>query len=733
MSKGEMMKYLTRPWFLSFMLLFFVSGYLIAQNRIPELFIDTIFLDDDTIATVATDGDLNLSPDGTGTVVVTTDLDVDNINIDANTISSTDTNGVINLFPDGTGSVEINTQLNVDNLRLDGNTISSTDTDGNVVVTPDGTGLLTTDNLSFGGNTVASTDTNGDLNLTPDGTGTVVVGTDLDVDNLNLDLNTLSSTDTNGDINLTPNGTGSVVISTDLDIGNINITGNTISSTDTNGDINMSPNGTGTVVVTTDLDVDNLNLNGNSIISTDTNGNIVLTPDGTGLLTTDNVTIGTNTISTSSGDLILNSASTVIEVPTGSSFQIEGGLSLTGNTLTSTVTNANITVTAGGASGRISLVEPTTVGSQSVHADSALAIDSVDGGFLPPRMDESERDAIGTPTAGLIVYNTDTSELNVYNGTAWVAVGGAAEEPFLVTANLGGASPTLGTSSIATYTEITSATLDLVQGVGSSGIPCDTTNDNDVGDLTCSVGSEGVGIIVSPTESMDLEVCMSFSHRTEISGGGSVFAGFQVIKTDNGAQTGQVMGGARMISTGAINGNAQRGMRVCGYFAKADIPAGKNTFRLMYEQSASASILLNAVDASRNAARGQPDVHIVVRQTNAPVSSTVSVISPRAGQTQICTAYIANSGTPTITRSDGGCVSGLVDNGVGNIQINFAGGTFSGDPNCMCTTRNSISVTNCQVVASIVLDKDGLRIGTNITDTMVAIDTDFMINCTGPK
>lgn len=52
-------------------------------------------------------GDINLTPNGTGTVVVGTDLDVDNINIDGNTITSTDTNGDINLTPNGTGSVVI--------------------------------------------------------------------------------------------------------------------------------------------------------------------------------------------------------------------------------------------------------------------------------------------------------------------------------------------------------------------------------------------------------------------------------------------------------------------------------------------------------------------------------------------------------------------------------------------------------------------------------------------------
>ena len=43
----------------------------------------------------------------TGATDITGDLDVDNININGNSITSTDTNGDINITPNGTGSVVI--------------------------------------------------------------------------------------------------------------------------------------------------------------------------------------------------------------------------------------------------------------------------------------------------------------------------------------------------------------------------------------------------------------------------------------------------------------------------------------------------------------------------------------------------------------------------------------------------------------------------------------------------
>lgn len=43
-------------------------------------------------------------------------------------------------------------------------------------------------------------------------------------------------------------------------------------------------------------------------------------------------------------------------------------------------------------------------------------------GFLPPRITTIARDAIASPVAGLIIFNTDTNVLDFYNGATWGAV-----------------------------------------------------------------------------------------------------------------------------------------------------------------------------------------------------------------------------------------------------------------------------------------------------------------------
>jgi hypothetical protein len=50
-----------------------------------------------------------------------------------------------------------------------------------------------------------------------------------------------------------------------------------------------------------------------------------------------------------------------------------------------------------------------------------LQVDSTTQGFLPPRMTTAEKNAIATPAAGLMVYDTDLNKLCVYT-TAWETI-----------------------------------------------------------------------------------------------------------------------------------------------------------------------------------------------------------------------------------------------------------------------------------------------------------------------
>jgi hypothetical protein len=61
------------------------------------------------------------------------------------------------------------------------------------------------------------------------------------------------------------------------------------------------------------------------------------------------------------------------------------------------------------------------VGVASVNASAKLEVASTTQGVLLPRMTKAQRDAIASPVAGLMVYQTDnTAGLRMYNGTNWM-------------------------------------------------------------------------------------------------------------------------------------------------------------------------------------------------------------------------------------------------------------------------------------------------------------------------
>jgi hypothetical protein len=122
---------------------------------------------------------------GTGTAtalkVGTTNIEVDNIRIDGNTISTRDTNGDLVLSPNGTGSVVIS------NVEITGGTITGASFPGSFtgITLIESTTLATSAaaaGVNLNGNTLGAdgTDTNIDVNITPKGTGEVNV-TNIDV------------------------------------------------------------------------------------------------------------------------------------------------------------------------------------------------------------------------------------------------------------------------------------------------------------------------------------------------------------------------------------------------------------------------------------------------------------------------------------------------------------------------------------------------------------------------
>jgi hypothetical protein len=62
------------------------------------------------------------------------------------------------------------------------------------------------------------------------------------------------------------------------------------------------------------------------------------------------------------------------------------------------------------------------IGAFAPNANAVLDVASTTKAFMPPRMTTTQRDAIASPGAGMVVYNSTTNVLNFHNGSAWAAV-----------------------------------------------------------------------------------------------------------------------------------------------------------------------------------------------------------------------------------------------------------------------------------------------------------------------
>ena len=89
------------------------------------------------------------------------------------------------------------------------------------------------------------------------------------------------------------------------------------------------------------------------------------------------------------------------------------------------------------------------VGTTAPNASAVLDVSSTTKGLLPPRMTQTQRDAINpaATAAGLLIYNTDTKALNQWDGTKWTEVlstggGAAAVAPATTTFNYTGGTQT---------------------------------------------------------------------------------------------------------------------------------------------------------------------------------------------------------------------------------------------------------------------------------------------------
>lgn len=270
-------------------------------------------------------------------------INIDNITIDGNSITSTNLNGNITISPDGTGYVDVDgskiINLSTPTANTDAATKAYVDTEiaalgassnldiagdsgsGSIILASEaftiagGTGLTSavvdntlTINLDNTGVTAATYGSSTEIPvLTVDAQGritavnTVSISTDLSIagdsgtDTVSLLGDTLSFSGGTGITTVVANNqvtiTGDDATTTTKGIASFNtnnftVTSGAVTAKDiTLGSSTLTLGSTTTAIAgLTQLDVDNIRIDGNTISSTDVNGNIVINPNGTGVI-----------------------------------------------------------------------------------------------------------------------------------------------------------------------------------------------------------------------------------------------------------------------------------------------------------------------------------------------------------------------------------------------------------------------------------------------------------------
>ena len=128
----------------------------------------------DNIISSSSNADINLTPGGTGSVVIE-NLTIDsNINITDNKIKTTTSNSDLVIEPAGTGQVVI-AKADINSGTIDNTVIGATTPVAGTFTTLNTSSALTVDGVTIDDNTISTNASNANLELTGNGTGTVTI------------------------------------------------------------------------------------------------------------------------------------------------------------------------------------------------------------------------------------------------------------------------------------------------------------------------------------------------------------------------------------------------------------------------------------------------------------------------------------------------------------------------------------------------------------------------------
>jgi len=318
---------------------------------VNQINVDDIEIRDNYIQTTASNADLELRANGTGTVYVpSNDVQIDNdLTVDGTaTLANTNITGTVTLVGDFaqtgnqtvTGDVEVGENLSVgasaqfEEILIDDNFITTTSSNADLELRASGTGdvLIPNNDLTVN-NDVAVT---GDVDANNVTVAANVASDSANIGDVQITSSLIESTASNADLELRANGTGDITVSTnDVVLGqDLTVSGSTdLQDTEVTGTITHTGNvtQTGNYTVTGSWTNGDLQFDGNVITTTQSNSDLELRANGTGEVLFPNNDVEIVNKLTVSGDTDLqDTAVTGTITHAGDTVQV-GNTTITGN------------------------------------------------------------------------------------------------------------------------------------------------------------------------------------------------------------------------------------------------------------------------------------------------------------------------------------------------------------------------------------------------------------------
>jgi cytoskeletal protein CcmA (bactofilin family) len=420
-----------------------------------------ILIEDNFIATTASNSDLELRAAGTGEILIPdNDVRITNnlfVNGDA-TLGDTTLTGDVNITGDITqsgdytitsdvtvgGNLTVTRSAQFEEILIDDNFITTTTSNTDLELRANGTGeiLVPNNDVHITNDLIVDgTITVGDINSA----GTITANRFTTGDIL-IDDNFITTTLSNSDLELRANGTGEVivpsndvVIEQDLTVnGDTNLKDTTIAGTLThvgnttqtgNFNLNGNLNVDGAITIAGTVEFENIQIAGNVVETTLSNSDLELRAHGTG-----KVVIPNNDVAIA-GNLTVDGTLTVGDIVSTGTIQANrfttGDILVDDNFITTTISNSNLELRASGT-GSIVIddlsIKDNTISSSTditlTPGSGSVVIDAT-GSLKLPVGDTSERPA--APTAGQIRYNSELDRFEGFNGTYWITVNGVID------------------------------------------------------------------------------------------------------------------------------------------------------------------------------------------------------------------------------------------------------------------------------------------------------------------